>query len=94
MDPQLISERTTVGTLYRQAARYGARTLVRRPVDAVSYTMPVSVRGRPRSSRIHSSTTLSSSVAAGDVRQVIALTFSAAAAISPRSAGPLLVLPK
>ena len=62
--------------------------------DAVSYTMPMNASGSPIISRIHASTTPSSSVAAGDVRHVIALTLSAAAIISPRSAGPLLVLPK
>ena len=44
--------------------------------------------------RIQPSTTVSSSVAAGQVCQVIALTLSAAAIISPTSAGPFDVLPK
>jgi hypothetical protein len=54
----------------------------------------VNSAGSPTISRIQDRTTRSSSAAAGEVFQVIALTFSAAAAISPSSAGPLLVLPK
>ena len=62
--------------------------------DAVSYTIPMNDSGSATISRIQATTTPSSSVAAGDVRHVIALTLSAAAIISPSSAGPLLVLPK
>jgi hypothetical protein len=56
--------------------------------------MPMKEDGIPTISRTQESTMVSSSVAAGEVFHVIALTLSAAAAISPRSAGPLLVLPK
>ena len=56
--------------------------------DAVSLITPNSGSGSPTIWRSQSSATCSSSVAAGAVRQSIALTFSAAARVSPRIPGP------
>src|SRR5438093_4983551 len=50
--------------------------------------------GRSTHCRIQSITSVSSSVAAGDVRHVIALTLSGALMISPRIPGAVVVQPK
>jgi hypothetical protein len=60
----------------------------------VSYTIPCWFSGRTSICRSQLRTTVSSSVAAGDVRHVMALTLSAAQIISPRIPGAVVVLPK
>ena len=64
------------------------------PTDAVSYTTPPNSCGKCTNCRIQSITSVSSSVAAGDVRHVIALTFRGAVMISPRIPGAVVVHPK
>ncbi len=63
-------------------------------VDAVSSMWPCQPVGSPSSSATQSSTTPSSSVEAGDVRQTIAFWLSVAARSSARIAGSELEMPK
>ena len=63
-------------------------------VDAVSSMCPCQPAGSPSSSATQSSTTPSSSVEAGDVRQRIAFWLSVAARSSARMAGSELELAK
>ena len=58
-------------------------------VDAVSSMWPCKPSGKPSSCRTQSTATSSSSVAAGEVRQSIAFTFSAAVKNSARIPGSL-----
>ncbi len=60
----------------------------------MSLMTPSNSTGRPSSWRSQSVVTSSSSVAAGELRQTIALTLSAAANISPRMPGPEPVIEK
>ncbi len=66
-----------------------AASAARVEVEAVSSMCPCSPSGRPRSWRSQSTATSSSSVAAGEVRQSIAFTFSAAVRNSARIPGSL-----
>ncbi len=63
-------------------------------MEAVSLIVPSNSDGRPSSSRSQPSATSSSSTTAGEVRQSIPLTFSAAASSSPRIPGPEPVIAK
>ncbi len=62
--------------------------------DAVSLMVPWNAGGRPSISASQPRTCSSSSVAAGDERQTMAFTFSAAASISPRIPGADPVMAK
>src|SRR6476661_3147469 len=64
------------------------------PTDAVSYTTPPNSGGKCTHWRLQSITSVSSSVAAGDVAHVIALTLSGAVMISPSIPGAVVVQPK
>ena len=86
IDEWACSEQSTTPSGRRcRAAVRAARV----EVDAVSSMWPWSPSGRPRSCRSQSSATSSSSVAAGEVRQSIAFTFSAAVRNSARIPGSL-----
>src|SRR5262249_7796392 len=56
-------------------------------MEAVAYITPLKFSGNPSSFRSQDNVTSSSAVAAGEVRHIIALTFNAAANISPRIPG-------
>jgi hypothetical protein len=77
------------GTASRAAARATSDD-----AEAVSWITPNRPSGRPRSCRSQSRTTVSSSVAAGDVRQSIPLTLRVAEIISPRMPGADEVIEK
>ncbi len=63
-------------------------------VEAVSVNSPSNGSGRPRPSRSQRTTTRSSSVPIGEVRQSIGFWPSAAVIISPRMPGPDAVVAK
>src|SRR5947209_13734862 len=63
-------------------------------LEAVSRISPNQPAGKPSMSSTQASVRCSSSVAAGDVRQSMALTFSALAISSPTMPGPEPVMPK
>ena len=63
-------------------------------VDAVSVSRPSNASGSPSAWRSQSTTTSSSSVPIGDVRQSIAFWPIAAVSISPRIPGPEAVVAK
>ena len=63
-------------------------------VEAVSVSSPSKVAGSPRASRSQPTTTSSSSVPIGEVRQSIGFWPIAAVSISPRMPGPEAVVPK
>jgi hypothetical protein len=64
------------------------------PTEAVSYTTPSKFFGKRIHWRSQSITRVSSSVAAGQVRHVIAFTFNGAEIISLRIPGAVAVQPK
>jgi hypothetical protein len=67
------------------------RSAVSVDIDAESCTAPVNDSGRPIICRIHSMTTCSSSVAAGEVCQLIPCTPSPAASRSPSTEARLVL---
>src|SRR6266487_4475270 len=75
-------------------ASLAAARAYRTPEEAVSLITPNNGWGKPSIWRSQSSVTCSNSVAAGEVRQSIALTFNALQSISPRMPGPEPVMLK
>ncbi len=71
-----------------------AAIATRLATEAVSITTPVKVSGSPSISRSHPRTTSSSSLAAGQVFQSIALTLRAPLRSSPSTPGPDPVIEK
>ena len=76
------------------AASRAAASAIRLEVDAVSVMMPSKPCGRPSPWRSQSTTTCSSSVATGDVRQSIALEPRPAVRNSPSIPAPDAVVAK
>ena len=70
----------------RSSDSRAAASAVKPPIEAVSYTIPWKASGSPSICRSQFRVTSSSSVAAGEVRQSIALTSSAAASASASTA--------
>ena len=87
--PPAIPRRLISGSRRCRAAARAVKVLV----EAVSWMRP-NHSGRPRSRASQRVATSSSSVAAGQVRQSIPLTLSAAAASSPAMPGSDPVIPK